>query len=251
MDNLRRDINYKVLRYIRPHHTVLSIGCGSGKLESEIKRAGASVYGIDIDEDAVKAARNVVDQAAALDIEKAGALPFPGISFDAILFIDVLEHVCNPGAILKMVTPRLKPGGCIIVSIPNIGNWSVRFPLLFGRFEYTAHGILDRTHLRFYTLKAVRELIGSSGFRICRVDYTTNLLNTLYGRISSGAPRTYPSALSDSKGRVSPVPKYPLRGFARSALEKIDSSLGKLAQGLFAFQFIIIAKPGSSDDTKG
>lgn len=241
MDITRRDINYKVLRYVRAGQTVLSIGCSSGKLESEMKRAGLTVYGIDIDQAAVLQARRELDRCEVFDVESSGTFPYAGTQFDAIMFIDVLEHLRNPRHALHAAASRLKPTGVIIVSLPNVANWSVRLTLLFGRFDYSSCGILDRTHLCLYTLRSARQLLDASGYERIGEDYTTNLLNTAYGAVCPSAPRTTEAA------------QYPLReknksfGGVRAILRRIaetmDAALGRCCKGLFAYQFIFVARP--------
>ena len=238
MESARRDINYKILRYVHSGERVLSIGCGSGKLEEEMQKRGVTVYGVDIDPDAVRAARGRLTGVSELDIELCDRLPFPGERFDVVICIDVLEHLRDPARILRMACNRLIPGGRVIVSLPNVANWSVRLSLLGGRFDYTEHGILDRTHLRFYTLKTIGELTASCGLVITRVDYTTNLLNALYGRLNPRASRT-----QEARHAGLPARRPSWRGRLRRALERTDELLGAAAKGFFAFQFIIVARP--------
>lgn len=103
------------------------------------------------------------DRAIIADLERLIGLPRPA---DVIVMADVLEHLAKPEALLGLAAEALDRGGAIVVSIPNIANLASRLGLLFGRFEYQDRGILDRTHLRFYTLSSARRLIRDAGFQI-------------------------------------------------------------------------------------
>jgi hypothetical protein len=86
--------------------------------------------------------------------------------FDVVLFADVLEHLPDPHAMLLMSREALRAGGAVIVSVPNVAHWSVRTNLVRGKFQYQPSGIMDATHLRWFTAASVRSLIASSGFKV-------------------------------------------------------------------------------------
>ena len=110
------------------------------------------------DSRALAQAQSVLDQAFYHNVDSAAA--FDGLvgSFDVILFLDVIEHCRHPQAILGAARRLLTPAGRIITSLPNIANWTIRRDLLLGRFDYQPVGILDETHVRFYTAKTMRNL---------------------------------------------------------------------------------------------
>ena len=111
-------------------------------------------------------ARKRLDVVVEGNVE-AMDLPFKLNEFDLILCLDVLEHLVDPWAVVKRLTTLLKPGGSLIASIPNIKHHSVILPLLFcGRWDYVPAGVLDKTHLRYFTKKTAIELIESSGLRV-------------------------------------------------------------------------------------
>ena len=89
----------------------------------------------------------------------------PG-NFDFVLFGDVLEHLIAPERALRNVAPLLTPGGHILICVPSIVHWSLRWRILRGQFEYTDTGPLDRTHVHFFTPKTARDLVQAEGFRI-------------------------------------------------------------------------------------
>ena len=92
--------------------------------------------------------------------------------FDLLLFGDVIEHTRDPLAILREAGALLAPRGQVIVSVPNVANLRVRLGLARGRFDYTESGILDKTHLRFFTLRSARELMRQAGYHITRESYS-------------------------------------------------------------------------------
>lgn len=86
--------------------------------------------------------------------------------FDVVLCGDILEHLTNPGAVLQKLKRRLASTGYLVVSLPNVAHGSVRLSLLKGAFTYVKEGLLDATHLRFFTLDSIRELFNRNGFEI-------------------------------------------------------------------------------------
>ena len=152
---------------------VLDVGCHTGIMGNAlIGRKRCRVVGIDQDEAALRVAATRLERVANLDIEQpdwaSNLLIEPDEKFDVILFGDVLEHTRNPGRILREARTLLKPDGRVIVSVPNVANLRVRLGLLKGNFNYEESGILDRTHLRFFTRKTARELLEQAGFRIAQ-----------------------------------------------------------------------------------
>jgi 2-polyprenyl-3-methyl-5-hydroxy-6-metoxy-1,4-benzoquinol methylase len=154
---------------------VLDVGCHTGIMGKALRQQKqAKVIGIDTDTQALQIARDRLQASLLLDIEESGwadKLISDGYHhFDTILFGDVLEHTRIPERILLEAKKLLKPGGQVIVSVPNIAHWRVRLGLLFGRFVYTDSGILDKTHLRFFTRKSARKMMNEAGYTITRSD---------------------------------------------------------------------------------
>jgi SAM-dependent methyltransferase len=100
-------------------------------------------------------------------------IPTPATPYGWIVLADVLEHLREPEALLSQCQKLLADDGRLVVSVPNVAHWSVRLSLLFGRFSYTARGILDRSHLRFYTLSTIQAELERAGFSIERVETTS------------------------------------------------------------------------------
>ncbi len=145
---------------------VLDIGCGAGRLGEAIKqRQQATVSGIELDAQAAAAARERLDHVWAGDIEQLD-LEIPPGSFDAIVCADVLEHLREPARVLKRIHEWLAPDGCLVASIPNVRHHSVVRSLLQGNWTYESAGLLDRTHLRFFTRREIEKIFHRAGFAI-------------------------------------------------------------------------------------
>lgn len=146
--------------------TVLDVGCSGGQLGRILsEQRGCTVYGVDISAQAVLQAKKVLHRAAVMDVEK-DPLPFSGQKFDVIVFCDILEHLLHPEQVLQTFPGYLRAHGVLVVAIPNVANISIRLKLLLGRWDYQPSGILDASHVRFYTLKTMRSLFEGCGLRI-------------------------------------------------------------------------------------
>lgn len=159
---------------------VLDAGCGGGWTARELKRRGNfAVYGVEKDPAAAAEAKNHCREVAVLDLERPGLPPFADPGFDAILFVDVLEHLKDPRRVLSDFKKLLRPAGIVAVSLPNVAHLSVRLSLLAGRFEYRPSGILDRNHLRFFTARTGRKLIEAAGFEVFKFVFGSSRLGGL------------------------------------------------------------------------
>lgn len=165
----------KMIKYVGKGKTVLEIGCGKGAVTRHLKRNGCYIIGIELNEEYAEEARNFCENLIIGDVESLSGLNLPEEYFDVILYGDVLEHLKNPHEVIKKFSRYLKKDGYIVVSTPNIANWRIRFNLLFGKFEYQNSGILDRTHLRFYTKKTLKKMIRNSEFKIVKFDIAPSL----------------------------------------------------------------------------
>lgn len=151
---------------------ILDVGCGAGGLSATLKgRQTAEIHGVEIVEQAAAHARHHLDHVWNCGIE--AALPeLPDGYYDCIVIADVLEHLLDPLFVISELKKKLTSNGTLIASIPNIQNWGTLSELLQGKWDYRSEGILDRTHLRFFTRKSVEELFWSAGFRIARLSRT-------------------------------------------------------------------------------
>jgi len=144
---------------------VLEFGCASGYVSRVLRDRGCRVVGIEIDPEFASQAKEfcedvIIGNAEELDLESTLAER----SFDVAVFGDVLEHMTDPLGILRRVRQWLVPDGYVVASLPNIAHGAVRLALLDGRFEYTPEGLLDETHLRFFTHDTIKDLFHQAGF---------------------------------------------------------------------------------------
>ncbi|MDP1864709.1 MAG: class I SAM-dependent methyltransferase [Thiobacillus sp.] len=158
----------KISAWIDGGQSVLEVGCASGVQTRYFKeQLGCRVTGIEIDPQAAEDARPYCDQLIIGNIENINLDQAIGDErFDAITFADVLEHLYFPVVALKKVRPFLKEGGHLIASIPNIAHAAICWELAHGRFDYQKYGLLDNTHIRFFTKKNVARLFEEAGYRI-------------------------------------------------------------------------------------
>ena len=150
----------------RGARVVLDVGCAAGGLGAALKRRqGAEVWGIEPCPEAAVRAEKHLHRVIALPVEEAlGELPQR--RFDSIVLADVLEHLVDPQRVLAALGAKLAPGGEIVATLPNVRHWSVVKELLDGSWEYTEAGILDRTHLRFFTRSSALALFERAGYAV-------------------------------------------------------------------------------------
>jgi 2-polyprenyl-3-methyl-5-hydroxy-6-metoxy-1,4-benzoquinol methylase len=144
---------------------VLDVGCNDGYIGKDSHK-DVIFYGLDYLSESVVKAKKVYKDAHVYDLNNLQKLPWD-IQFDTIIFADVLEHVIYPEKTLQFfVDNYLQSKGKVIISLPNIANWQIRLQLLFGKFDYTETGIMDKTHLHLYTFKSAKQLLEKSGLHI-------------------------------------------------------------------------------------
>lgn len=193
---------------------ILDVGTASGYLGKTLSERGHAVTGIEYDAATAERARKYYDSFHVADLE-AFDFPYRG-EFDYILFADVLEHLRDPATVLRRCIPTLKTSGKMIISVPNVANFVIRLSLLFGNFNYTNRGILDATHLRFFTLQSLKELMNQV---VCDVLEVT--------------PTPLPVQL------VLPFTRNKFYGPFLELLYAMTRSW----KTLFAYQFVIVAAP--------
>ncbi|MBN1526155.1 MAG: class I SAM-dependent methyltransferase [Candidatus Omnitrophica bacterium] len=151
---------------------ILEVGCGSGVTGLAIKdRLGAyiEVTGVELNPDAASKAKCRIDTVLVGDVETL-TLPFEAGTFDCIIYGDVLEHLKDPWGLLKRQRPLLTPGGCAIASIPNIAHYRILKMLRKREWRYEDSGILDRSHLRFFTIRSIETMFDGAGFDVLRIE---------------------------------------------------------------------------------
>jgi len=194
---------------------VLEVGTATGYLSAEMAKRGCVVTGIEQDPEMAKLAEQHCHKLITGDVEH---LDFSKLGqFDAIVLGDVVEHLRHPQQFLEQVVKLLKPGGKILMSLPNVANIWVRLNLLLGRFNYSRVGILDETHLRFFTLESSKKIARDSGLDVIRTSVT---------------PIPLPLILPATS-----------RGRALSFLHALNWGVTRLRKTLFGYQFILVCQP--------
>lgn len=235
------DLNTAVVRLFRDARSegksgaVLDLGCGRALLGSEIERLGFRVIGVDSNPAACATARTRISEVIETDLTQAQRLAdaLQGRQFDWLLAADVLEHMTDPAGALSSYRKYLNPQGRLIVSLPNVAVWDNRMRLFFGRFNYADSGVLDRTHLRFFTFRTAHQLVIDAGFIPLRTDWEPGIARGFLPMIKRGlAPKIMePGAILESR---------PYR-FYSHYLAPAEHFICGLAPGLLAFRAIIEA----------
>lgn len=159
---------------IEPNSKLLDFGCSTGYFGSYIKKhKNCTVYGVEISDD-INEARKVLDGVYSFDLDGNWPELVYERKYDYLFFGDVLEHVKDPRFVLEKCQKLLKKEGKIFISTPNIAHISTRLELMSGNFEYEPMGILDETHLKYFTKRSLTKLISDAGFQLEFIDYTAN-----------------------------------------------------------------------------
>lgn len=154
------------------NNIILDIGCGTGNTGEALTRAGKAkqVFGIELVATVAEMAKMKMDGVIVGDVEAIGRLPFAPETFDYIIAGDVLEHLKDPWRALERLRVFVKAEGFIIASIPNVRNWRIIKDLVFkGEWRYVEAGILDNTHLRFFTKKTIVDMFTSCGYEVITI----------------------------------------------------------------------------------
>lgn len=208
-------LHYYAARLAGTGQRILEAGCANGAFGSELVRSGNRVTGIDCDPKVSAAGYETVLRA---DLE-TGLGPLTGNStapFDRILLLDVLEHLRDPAPVLRDARRLLAQRGKLIVSVPNAVNLTVRLMILFGRFRYDDRGILDWSHLRFFTKKTIHKLLEQHGYHVTGRHFTIVPIERV-------------------------IPLRPENGLLRLA-NRLLRALTALAPGLFAYEILLTAE---------
>jgi len=210
-------------RLVGRNREVLDIGCGEGFFAAELKKAGNRVVGVD----ALPAAsqKDALEEYVSADLNDPAAVvrAIGGRRFDRVLLLDVLEHLSRPEPLLRDARAALKPNGCVVVSLPNVAHFAVRLALLFGRFNYAERGILDRTHLHFYTRKTARRMLEEAGYEILEMHTTNTPVELVLGL----------------------APTNPLI----RAMHAIQAVFTRMLPGLLGYQFVFLARENPGTDS--
>lgn len=152
----------------------LDVGCGFAATSSLLleQKKAEKADGIEVVPEAASLAEKKLSKVYSCDLSFAPS-PLEKEKYDLVLCLDVLEHMVDPWAALKKIHAAMAPGADLIISLPNVRNFRVVLPLLLlGRWRYEESGLLDSTHLRFFTRESALELVRTAGFQIERVETT-------------------------------------------------------------------------------
>lgn len=201
-----------IRRYARRGGRLLDLGAAGGELGAAVRDHFRRTIGFEYQVDCIADLKARFDQVVVTDLEKLKRIP-KGV--DAVVCADVIEHLRDAPALLALIRESLASDGYVFVSVPNIANITVRLGLLFGVFEYRERGILDNTHLRFYTMRTIRRDIENAGFRVVAVRGSSIPIRLIAGRFT---------------------PEFLVR-----AGEKILTIVTRLWLSLFAYQIVVVA----------
>lgn len=168
---------------------VLELGAASGHVTRALKQLGNEVTAIERDGRFAELLSSIADAVHITDLDWLDLRTLlEGQTFDVVLAGDVLEHCSRPDLVLLQCHHLLRPDGCVVVSLPNVAHADVRLALLTGKFEYRPTGLLDQTHLRFFTRETIERFVSGCGFAVesCFAS-TAPLGGTEFG------PRRHPS----------------------------------------------------------
>lgn len=162
-------VNPVVFGAIEEKSEVLDVGCWNGNLgKLLINKKSCIVDGLDFEPTILKeAVLNGYRQTFLVDLNKdPQVLKRIKKKYDVIVCADILEHIIDPQSVLHLLKDLLKPNGEVLISLPNVAFGLNRLNLLLGRWNYTEFGTLDKTHLRFFTAKTLKELVENAGLKI-------------------------------------------------------------------------------------
>lgn len=163
----------KLLDWVPEGSNILDIGCATGYMCSALKEyKNCTITGIEINANMASVAKKRCDDVIEGDIQFMDIKKELGEEtiFDVVLMGDILEHLTDPGSVLQKIRPFLKEKGLLLVSVPNIAHSAIIFELLQGKFPYREEGLLDYTHLRFFTKESLINMLESKGFWVTSIE---------------------------------------------------------------------------------
>jgi 2-polyprenyl-3-methyl-5-hydroxy-6-metoxy-1,4-benzoquinol methylase len=193
----------------RPPSRILDLGCSSGLLAESLRRMGHHVTGVDANE--LEGVRERTDAFIKADLND-GIPPEVGTGFDLVLAADVLEHLVNPGALMQEVRDVVSPHGTALFCVPNFAHWYPRLRSAVGMFDYDQRGILDSTHIRFFTRRSLLKMLRRRSFEVQRLE-TVGL----------------------------PLDALEMDGSGARFIRRLDHRLSGLWPTMFGYQFIVEA----------
>lgn len=164
--DLRNNAHSYAVTMVGWNKRVLELGAAAGDVTQALRDRGCDVTAVEFDPDALEDLSQIANQVVIGDLNDAATLEcIPG-RFDAIVAGDVIEHLLEPQRVVSQLARMLAPGGRLVVSLPHIAHADIRLALLQGRFDYSPLGLLDETHIRFFTLDTIKKLMNNAGLLI-------------------------------------------------------------------------------------
>ena len=242
LERPNRSIQWLLDRHVlraTPAAAILDVGCGCGANARAVRERypKARVLGIEPDARAAELASDACERVFVGTLEQWLASAHAAQRIDAVVLSDVLEHIADPVAWLRSMAarPELRDATWI-VSVPNYAVWYNRLRTLAGKFDYAWSGLYDRTHLRFYTRKSIRQMFDYCGFEClaerCTASFVQSAAPLLRRRFQSNVTSGDHLALLNS----------PAFRFYRRFLEPAEEALCNLWKGLLGFQIVLVAK---------
>ena len=182
----------ELLKMVGNGKRVLEVGPGIGHVTKQLGQQDCKVTCVEKNKNMADMAKEFCARVIVGDIESDTiGRHLSTERFDVITFGDVLEHLRDPVEVLNNLRPLIAPAGYLVVSIPNVAHRSVRLSLLFGEFDYADSGLLDRTHLRFFTIRTIEQMMNECGFKIVDIVRVcdASLMDTLLRRTASWGQR--------------------------------------------------------------
>jgi 2-polyprenyl-3-methyl-5-hydroxy-6-metoxy-1,4-benzoquinol methylase len=176
----KADARSLAYRYVKTNLTVLDVGCACGDFGSLIHNLKkCKVTGFDYDQKSLEFAAKTMSYVSLhqidLNNDLKNKLDYLGRKFDCIVLLDVLEHLIKPHETVLILKEYLNEDGYFIISLPNVAFVDVKLDLMRNKFEYTPTGILDETHIRFFTHHSIRRFLDFAGLIVCDVSFNFQL----------------------------------------------------------------------------
>jgi 2-polyprenyl-3-methyl-5-hydroxy-6-metoxy-1,4-benzoquinol methylase len=191
---------------------ILDLGCSGGRLAERLRKLGHYVTGVD--GILIDGVQDRVDEFVLGNLE-SGIPVEAGTGFDVVIAADVIEHVTNPRALLRQMSAVIVDGGQVLVSTPNFCHWYPRARVATGQFDYDRRGILDETHLRFFSRRSLLRMVRAAGLEVLDLRYTGLPFDVLSGNVKL-------------RTRIA---------------RRIDQTLVRLRPTLFGYQFVLRLTP--------
>ena len=159
------EIHHLALSKVGDNKKVLELGCATGYITKLLKQKKCFVTAIDADSDAISKTEHIADEVIQADLNEPESIHIK-TRYSVVLLMDVIEHIINREKLLHHIKKWLSNDGILVLSTPNIVHLRVRLDMVFGKFEYTKMGIMDNTHVHFYTRETILEELTKAGFII-------------------------------------------------------------------------------------